>query len=395
LVQFRREISEIDWTTGLRTPISGSLPDAPRIGAALMTELAMSIELTPIGFIDLIIHGGTAGILLLVIIHLLMRPDFNALVGTGILFCVTGLFETILNTPLMVEALGRGSLVFLPFQQLHFISMWWFVLALFDDRFCWHLRCFWPPAIAAPLVLGALTATPGLAWWFNIGLVGLNGVLLALILAKAWGSRAGDLVDERRAFSLALAVSVPPFTLFVFITNLVSLSGPLNPEFCFLCGVVYFLLALGFSYWLTSLKDDLFLRSVDSVTALPDRRELSSADRLELDRVVKAMDGGLYLEPGLTIGRLGDILHVPEHRLRRLINGGLGYRNFAAFVNDYRIEEAKRRLSNPGLAREQIIQHAFSLGYASLAPFNRAFRERAGVSPTEYREAALARMEPG
>jgi AraC-like DNA-binding protein len=360
-----------------------------------MTELAMSIELTPIGFIDLIIHGGTAGILLLVIIHLLMRPDFNALVGTGILFCVTGLFETILNTPLMVEALGRGSLVFLPFQQLHFISMWWFVLALFDDRFCWRLRCFWPPAIAAPLVLGALTATPGLAWWFNIGLVGLNGVLLALILAKAWGSRAGDLVDERRAFSLALAVSVPPFTLFVFITNLVSLSGPLNPEFCFLCGVVYFLLALGFSYWLTSLKDDLFLRSVDSVTALPDRRELSSADRLELDRVVKAMDGGLYLEPGLTIGRLGDILHVPEHRLRRLINGGLGYRNFAAFVNDYRIEEAKRRLSNPGLAREQIIQHAFSLGYASLAPFNRAFRERVGVSPTEYREAALARMEPG
>jgi AraC-like DNA-binding protein len=42
------------------------------------------------------------------------------------------------------------------------------------------------------------------------------------------------------------------------------------------------------------------------------------------------------------------------------------------------------------MAREQIIQHAFSLGYASLAPFNRAFRERVGVSPTEYREGALA-----
>ena len=54
------------------------------------------------------------------------------------------------------------------------------------------------------------------------------------------------------------------------------------------------------------------------------------------------------------------------------------------------IEEAKRRLADPKMAREQIVSHAFSLGYASLAPFNRAFRERVGISPTEYREQVLS-----
>ena len=220
----------------------------------------------------------------------------------------------------------------------------------------------------------------------------LNACLLGLIIYRALRNRASDLVDDRRNFSLALAFSVPPFSLFVFVTSLISLDAPLNAELCLVYSAIYFVMALGFSYWLTNLKEGMFRRNGNGAAIPVDRGELSAADRLELDRVVKAMDGGLYLEPGLTIGGLADILRIPEHRLRRQINGGLGHRNFAAFVNDYRIEEAKRRLSDPGLAREQIIQHAFSLGYASLAPFNRAFRERVGVSPTEFREEALTRM---
>lgn len=349
----------------------------------------MVMELTPVGFIDLILRGGTTSLLLLLIIHLVRRPDFSVLVGTGILFSATGVIEIIIHSPWISDRLAAAKYMTMPFQQLHYISMWWFVLALFDDRFAWRLKYFVPVFIAAPVVAGAIVAPVQWAWLFDVALVLLNGALLGLIIHRAMSDRAGDLVAERRAFSLALAFSVPPFTLFVFVTDLMSINGPLNAGLRFLYAVVYFVFALGFSYWLTNLKDGLFQRvGLDSVEAI-DRGALSAADRLELERVVKAMDGGLYLEPGLTIGGLADILHVPEHRLRRLINGGLGYRNFAAFVNDYRIEEAKRRLADPEMAREQIIQHAFSLGYASLAPFNRAFRERVGVSPTEYREAAL------
>ncbi|MCY0096628.1 helix-turn-helix transcriptional regulator [Hoeflea ulvae] len=350
----------------------------------------MSIELTLAGFVDLILRGATFGILLLLVTRFLRRPDFGPLCLTGVLFGVTGLVEILLNAPTIVEMLAPPGGLVLTFQQMHFIFLWWFVMALFDDRFSWHAAMFWPMAIAIPLVTGAVFAPEGLRLSFTVGLVVMNATLLGLIIYRALRNRASDLIEDRRRFSLALAFTVPPFTLFVFVANLISIEAPLNAELCLIYSAVYFCLALGFSYWLTALKDGLFQRPVNGAVAEAGRGELSAADRLELDRVVKAMDGGLYLEPGLTIGALADLLSVPEHRLRRLINGGLGYRNFAAFVNDYRIREAKRRLSDPEMAREQIIQHAFSLGYASLAPFNRAFRERVGVSPTEYRENALA-----
>ena len=352
----------------------------------------MSIELTLAGFIDLLLRGGTFGILLLVIIRFVRRPDFGLLCATGILFGITGLIEIILNAPPVIAMLAPADVVVLMFQQLHFIALWWFILALFDDRFTWRPVCLWPMAISLPLIAGASFAAAELQWWFTLALVMLNACLLGLIIYRALRNRASDLVDDRRNFSLALAFSVPPFSLFVFVTSLISLDAPLNAELCLVYSAIYFVMALGFSYWLTNLKEGMFRRNPNGAVTPVDRGELSAADRLELDRVVKAMDGGLYLEPGLTIGGLADILRIPEHRLRRLINGGLGHRNFAAFVNDYRIEEAKRRLSDPGMAREQIIQHAFSLGYASLAPFNRAFRERVGVSPTEFREEALTRM---
>ncbi|MBU4528180.1 MAG: AraC family transcriptional regulator [Hoeflea sp.] len=352
----------------------------------------MSFELTLAGFIDLILRGGTFGILLLVIVHLVRRPEFNLLCGTGFLFCVTGLVEIILNSPPVVAMLAPADAITLATEQFHFIAMWWFVLALFDDRFSWRLRHFWPVAVAIPLVAGGSLFPEAWRWWFNIALVLLNATLLAMIIHRALRHRSSDLVNERRSFSLALAFSVPPFTLFVFFTNLMGNGGPLNDLLCAIYAAVYFVLALGFSYWLTTLTEELFQRSGDVSVPTVARGGLSAADRLELDRVVKAVEAGLYLEPGLTIGGLAAALHIPEHRLRRLINSGLGHRNFAAFVNDYRIDEAKRRLSNPEMAREQIIQHAFSLGYASLAPFNRAFRERVGVSPTEFREEALTRM---
>lgn len=352
----------------------------------------MSVELSLAGFIDLLLRGGTFGILMLIIIRLARKPEFGSVCPTGILFGITGLIEIVLNAPPVLAMLAPASIVILALQQLHFISLWWFIRALFDDRFKWGFTCFWPLAIAMPLISGASLVAADLQWWFTSALVLFNAALLVLIIHRALRNRASDLVNDRRSFSLALAFSVPPFTLFVFVTSLISLDAPLDEALCLIYSAVYFVLALGFSYWLTSLKEDLFQRTGNGSGTAVGRGHLSAVDRLELDRIVAAMDGGLYLEPGLTIGGLSDILHVPEHRLRRLINGGLGHRNFAAFINDYRIAEAKRRLSDPGMAREQIIQHAFSLGYASLAPFNRAFRERVGVSPTEFREDALTRM---
>ena len=67
----------------------------------------------------------------------------------------------------------------------------------------------------------------------------------------------------------------------------------------------------------------------------------------------------------------------------------MGHRNFADFVNGFRIEAAMARLGDPNEARTTVAAIAFDLGYGSLGPFNRAFRAATGATPTEWRRQAL------
>jgi len=85
---------------------------------------------------------------------------------------------------------------------------------------------------------------------------------------------------------------------------------------------------------------------------------------------------------------------TPEYLLRRLIHERLGHRNFAAFVNERRLREVAERLADPRLARRPILTLALEAGFGSIGPFNRAFRERYGVTPTAYRAAAMGSMRP-
>jgi AraC-like DNA-binding protein len=99
--------------------------------------------------------------------------------------------------------------------------------------------------------------------------------------------------------------------------------------------------------------------------------------------------GEAWREEGLSIAGLALRARMPEAQLRRLINDQLGYRNFPSFVNAHRIAAAKARLSDPDAARTSISAIAFEIGFASLGPFNRAFKEETGVSPSEWRRKSL------
>jgi AraC-like DNA-binding protein len=98
-----------------------------------------------------------------------------------------------------------------------------------------------------------------------------------------------------------------------------------------------------------------------------------------------------YRREGLTIGSLSAELGVPEYRLRQLINEGLGHRNFNAFLNRYRIEEAKAALADPEQREVPVLTIAMDAGFQSVGPFNRAFRAATDLTPTEFRRLAMAK----
>ena len=85
----------------------------------------------------------------------------------------------------------------------------------------------------------------------------------------------------------------------------------------------------------------------------------------------------------------GKKVGVPEYRLRRLINQGLGHRNFNSFVNHYRIAEARAALADPAQAAVPVLTIALDAGFSSLGPFNRAFKAETGLTPSDFRRQNL------
>jgi AraC-like DNA-binding protein len=101
-------------------------------------------------------------------------------------------------------------------------------------------------------------------------------------------------------------------------------------------------------------------------------------------------DQYVYRDGELTVASLAVKLAMPEYRLRKLIHEQLGYRNFNALLHDYRIAEACRDLANPAKNSLPILTIALTVGYNSINPFNRAFRDTKGMTPSAYRAQAQA-----
>ena len=96
----------------------------------------------------------------------------------------------------------------------------------------------------------------------------------------------------------------------------------------------------------------------------------------------------VYRKEGLTIGGLSELINAQEYKVRRAINGSMGYRKFNDFLNHHRIAEAQAILRNPEQNNLTILEIAYHLGYSSIGPFNKAFKSATGTTPTSYRKGS-------
>jgi AraC-like DNA-binding protein len=103
---------------------------------------------------------------------------------------------------------------------------------------------------------------------------------------------------------------------------------------------------------------------------------------MEVERAYRAED--------MSLSSLADRLAVPEYRLRRLINQRLGYRNFNAFINGFRLDAARAALLDPARRDLPVLTLALDAGFQSIGPFNRAFKAATGLTPTEFRKVNIA-----
>ncbi|MCI5045927.1 MAG: AraC family transcriptional regulator [Aquisalinus sp.] len=93
------------------------------------------------------------------------------------------------------------------------------------------------------------------------------------------------------------------------------------------------------------------------------------------------LKGEWHLEPRLTISDVAERRATNETYVSRAVNRGLG-QTFTEMINDMRIDHARKLLTQTDAT---ILEIALSAGFNSKATFNRVFKERENITPSQYR----------
>lgn len=302
----------------------------------------------------------------------------------------TPLFEALVHplwqAPLVAVSVANGVL------------FWVFVQALFDDDF--SLR---PLHVAAWFAVAALSGfncalgphTPPVLMGAQRAAPLLFAGLAALAATARWRA---DLVEGRRQLRRFILVTGIAYTVVMLAVRLASPQGRLSAEASALDVATLLAIVAVVAYQMLHLRGtELFpaaaaagptLRtaSAESAPPAPDPAE----ERLVITLQRLMQDERAYRSEDLTVASLAARLAVPEYRLRRLINQRLGHRNFNAFVNGFRLDEARGALADPARRDLPVLTIALEAGFQSIGPFNRAFKAETGLTPTEFRREKLA-----
>ncbi|MBN9216699.1 MAG: AraC family transcriptional regulator [Mesorhizobium sp.] len=284
------------------------------------------------------------------------------------------------------------------------VVFWLWARVVFDDDFVfrpWHAGV-WAAAVGLGLTAsyGAIAGSAASAINRALLLANLGFGMLALMQTIAtWRM---DLVAGRRRLRVAVLMGTLVYIAINSAANLSSVavltwSSPAR-NLANALGLCLLAVLAGWTLFRTaSPVRALALEPAIASAGRPSSQPIRNDDRpgIEpalLSRLERLMTTErAYRREGLTIGSLAAQMNLPEYRLRQVINEGLGHRNFNAFLNRYRIEEAKTALADPGQKDVPVLTIAMDAGFQSLGPFNRAFKADTCQTPTEFRRFALAK----
>lgn len=272
-------------------------------------------------------------------------------------------------------------------------AFWLFARTWFNDeaRISWRSWALVGASCAiGGLLLIGFVALPSKAIWFDTAQRAMWLGFIAVGLAIAYRGRREDLVEERRRLRMRFVWSVGIYFLLVTTAGFWSnWNHRAVPMFQVINLGIPVLTAALCAALLGTRRAEFF---VDGRGQPPQDGPLADPGLSVLaDRISQHMHAQkAWRDDELTIARLAAQLGEQEYRVRRAINQQMGHRNFAAFLSSHRLREVKAALADPAQRDVPILTIALDAGFGSLGPFNRAFREAEGVTPSHYRQQQLA-----
>jgi len=359
---------------------------------------------------DAALRGALVALLLLTATRLVRdRADAPAArVGIVLLLCLA--VQTLASSPAM-EGSGpwwwQAPLIGVSVGNS--VLFWVFCQSLFDDDFELRRRHLvtWLAVVALGVLFFAVVVMPQqrelaafqLAVAIAMRWIPIAFAVLAVVAAGSqWRT---DLVEGRRRLRVFILSMGTVYTLMNAAARLASDDGRLSGWMSSLDTAVLLVIVGTLATRLLRVVDGDLLRVPPTAPAMqapasspelarpvaaPDPAEERLA--AELQRVMTEQHA--YRTEDLTIASLAAMLKAPEYRVRRLINQRLGHRNFNAFINGLRLDQAQRALADPAQRELPVLTIALDAGFQSIGPFNRAFKAVTGLTPTEYRRQKLA-----
>jgi AraC-like DNA-binding protein len=347
--------------------------------------------------LELILRFAGVTLLVTLCVILLRTRDFKSRATAGLAASVAAFLLTSLN-----DADQWFGVAIYPLTALcstHPVWFWIASLAMFSDIRTLHRSHLVALGVMATLgvlyqtLLAAPTA-PSSSAVYPLGIVFGMGSLAFACLApwSVYRGLAGDLDERRRRIRRWFVPAASLYLAVVVATQLfVLISGRQTP-----LPLVVLNIAVIDAVALLALSTFVRFRVVNWLAVIETAPPvaLSHVEQSVLRRLdARFLPERLYARPSLTITELAGLLGTQEHVLRHVINGGLGFRSFSDFLHTHRLREASLRLKDPAERRIPVLTIALDVGYGSIGPFNRAFRERFGMTPTEYRRAPDVEVE--
>ena len=85
----------------------------------------------------------------------------------------------------------------------------------------------------------------------------------------------------------------------------------------------------------------------------------------------------------MTLQNLADGSGMTKHRVSELLNAEIGL-SFSDVINEYRVKEVIRLINEGSHKQHKLLHLAELAGFNSKATFNRIFKKKTGMTPSQY-----------
>ncbi len=341
-------------------------------------------------FLDALFRFSAVGLLLMLAIFAL-RDQRDSWPGRLIiLLCISLVALLIGVSPRGLGLSNDAAFIFRLIDVPNTVLAWLFIKSLIDDDFKmnwlhWSIAALW--CVPLWIIRFDMQGYYDLVTSAHIAALNIFGAgLFIYLIYFILKGRKDDLVEPRRRLRLIFVFTMIGVALISIGSEFIfSLDGSLP----FFKAALILAMLIAAYLWMLQMRPD-YLGFYESVAEseggiVP---ALIGKDAALHKKLYSEMeDVKAWLEPSLTITQLAGRLAVTEHTLRALINQRLGFRNFNAFLNSYRIEAVKAAFQAPETSDLPILTIALDAGFNSLPPFNRAFKKTEGMTPKAYRQS--------